>query len=100
MVPVAHPRLARFCFCALHLAEEASFSLEEAVAYRRVNDGIPQAEQLGDEGEARGRAEGLRVGICDLCEVLGVAMTAKRRAEIERLDADGLTALSDAIKRT
>jgi len=41
---------------ALHLAEEATFSLEEAEAYRRVNDEIAQAEQLGIEREARGEA--------------------------------------------
>ena len=77
---------------ALHLAEEATFSLEEAQAYRRVNDEIAQAEQLGNEGEARGEARGLRVGILDLCEALAIALRDERRALVERLGVSGLLA--------
>ena len=93
---------------AMHLAEEATFSFEEAEAYRRVNDEIAQAEQWGNEsearGEARGRAEGLkaglRVAIGDLCDVLGIAITEERRTAMGSLDEPALTALRDALKQT
>ena len=91
---------------AMHLAEEATFSLEEAEAYRRVNDEIAQAEQLGNDreargearGDARGEVRGLRAAVADLCEVLGIQLTAASRAEIEGLDGAGLTALRERIK--
>ena len=36
----------------------------------------------------------------DLCEVLGVEVTAERRAQLERMDLDQLVILKDHLKRT
>ena len=91
---------------ALHLAEEATFSFEEAEAYRRVNDEIAQAEQWGSEseargeakGEARGEARGLRTAVFGMCEVLGIVLSTKQKEAVDQMDASALAKLSDAIK--
>jgi hypothetical protein len=51
------------------------------------------------EGEARGRAEGLRKAIVDLCDVLGVAVGPERQARLDVLSADELDALRLALKQ-
>jgi hypothetical protein len=51
------------------------------------------------EGHADGRAEGLRVAVCDLCEVLGVALTPERQATLAEMDAAALDALRERLKR-
>jgi len=53
-----------------------------------------------DEGLKEGMKEGLRQTIRDLCDVLGLEMPPERHAELERLDADALSALRDRIKST
>lgn len=45
------------------------------------------------DGRAEGRADGLRLGIAGLCQVLGLPCDAPRRAQLERMNADELAAL-------
>ena len=47
---------------------------------------------------AEGEQKGIQQAITDLCEILGIEMTAERRAQIERLDLAGLSALRAHIK--
>jgi hypothetical protein len=47
----------------------------------------------------QGKAEGLRLAIADLCELLGVALGPKRRARLEIMGAAELEALRLALKR-
>jgi HEAT repeat protein len=44
-------------------------------------------------GEARGRAESLRLAVETACELLGVEIDTARRESLEALDVAGLTAL-------
>ena len=101
------------------LAAEATFSREEAEAYRRVFDEIQQARELADEaarkgearGEARGREQGLeqgleqgrrqglRAAIEDLAELLGLPVDEARRATLSQLDLTGLESLRTHLKR-
>jgi hypothetical protein len=61
-------------------------------------------KRLRREGEARGLAEGeakgLRVAVVDLCEALGVALSASRRASLEAMGVGELEALRLALKQT
>jgi len=55
-------------------------------------------EQGLREGEARGKADGLREAAEDLCELLGVSLTQERRAHLAGLDLAGLSALRSHLK--
>ena len=89
---------------ALRLAEEATFSFEEAEAYRRVHDEIAQEEQWGNEsearGEVRGEARGLRTAVFGMCEVLGLVLPREQKAAVDQMDAGVLAKLLEAIKVT
>ena len=50
------------------------------------------------EGEAKGKAEGLRAAIAMLCEVLDIELSAARRARLARLSAPELDALLEALR--
>ena len=74
-----------------------------------LDEGLKKGRDEGlkkglDEGLKKGRDEGLKEGlrqtIRDLCDVLGIACTSERLAELERLDVDALSALRDRIKST
>ena len=56
------------------------------------------------EGVQQGRQEGLQQGllhaILDLCEVLGIELTAERKAQIEQLDLTQLSQLRTHLKST
>jgi Uma2 family endonuclease len=110
------PVLSRFVGAWLVVVEG-----EEGPLLRLANDALgrdrwpteaEQARQLGEaegraegeaqgraEGEARGRAEGLRTAVLALCEVLGVAVDERRRAELGRMGVAELESLCDALKR-
>jgi hypothetical protein len=47
----------------------------------------------------KGKGEGLRVAVRDLCEVLGIALTPEQQAHIDALDLAGLGALRLALKQ-
>lgn len=47
----------------------------------------------------KGRDEGLRIAVLDLCEVLGVTPTEEQRAQLERLDARAIEALRARLKK-
>jgi hypothetical protein len=57
-----------------------------------------QLQKPKDEGEARGKAEGLRAAVADLCEVLGIGVTEARKAHLAGLDVAGLEALRQHLK--
>lgn len=66
-------------------------------------EGAREGEARGvREGEARGlregKAAGVREAVEDLCELLGVELTGERRAQVERLDLEGLEALRAHLK--
>jgi len=102
----------------LQWAEEATFTLEEAEAYRRVNDEIEQARQLAEEGETRGvekgkklgldegkklgldegKKLGLRQAIGDLCEAYGIDVEEAKQAYLARLGLEELDALRNHLK--
>lgn len=50
------------------------------------------------EGKEEGEQKGLQQAVLDLCEVLGIEVTPERKAQIERLDLAGLSALRTHIK--
>jgi hypothetical protein len=82
--PVLAQRLAQ------GLAEGAKKGLAEG-----EKKGRAEGEKKGrTEGEKKGRAEGekkgLRQGIEIACELLGIELTAERRAQMNELDASGL----------
>ncbi len=51
------------------------------------------------EGERRGKEAALREALVDLCEVLGLAMTAEQRADLDARDLPGLDALRTHLKQ-
>jgi hypothetical protein len=76
-----------------------SASADEAVVAALRARGVPALAAAVAEGEARGRAEGLRVGVVNLCEVLGIELGPERRAHLETLDPAELDALCTALKQ-
>jgi hypothetical protein len=56
-----------------------------------------QAEirKIQDEG----RVEGLQVAVRDLCELLGIALTAEQQTHLDTLDLAGLGALRAHLKQ-
>jgi predicted transposase/invertase (TIGR01784 family) len=52
-----------------------------------------------DEGVEKGVEKGLRIGVLDLCEVLGITPTEEQRAQLEQLDAHALEALRTRLKK-
>ncbi len=99
--PLAEGSFAR----ALEVARTTNLSEEEWTEYERekmaeqdYRGGIALAEKRAEE---RGRRQGLveaRAALTDLCEVLGIELTAERRAHLDRLDLAGLAALRAQIK--
>jgi Uma2 family endonuclease len=72
---------------------------DEAVVAALQARRVPALEALLAEGEAKGRAEGLRAAIVDLCEVLDIALGPKRRAHLISLRVAELEALRAALKQ-
>jgi len=75
---------------------------DELVA-RGLRDGEAKGLREGEakglrEGEAKGLREGLRAAVADLCELLGVSLTAARQADLAALDLAGLEALRQHLK--
>ena len=75
----------------------------EQVVQAEIRKIQAEGERLGKaEGERLGKAEGerlgLRVAVRDLCEVLGITLTAEQQAQIDSLDLDGLRALRAHLK--
>jgi hypothetical protein len=56
-------------------------------------------EESRAEGEARGRVEGLRAAVCDLCELLKISLTPGRQAELAEMQIAELDALRERLKR-
>ncbi len=50
------------------------------------------------EGERKGEEKALRRTIADLCGVLGIELTPRRRQSLQKLDQSGLSALWDHLK--
>jgi hypothetical protein len=62
--------------------------------------GEERGEKRGEErGEKRGEERGLRAAVRDLCELLGIALTAEQQAHIEALDLAGLGVLRAHLKQ-
>jgi predicted transposase/invertase (TIGR01784 family) len=92
---------------ALEAARTARFTVAEWDAY--IAAGMAIRSELGalalaeDQGKREGKREGLREGLCgavrDLCDVLGIALSAERDARVRESTVEQLTALRDEIKR-
>lgn len=94
---------------ALEAARTAGFTAAEWEAYilagialQNERGALAVAEKRGERrGEERGReqgledglSQGLRFGIRAICNVLAIELTVERTQHMDRLDADGLTAL-------
>lgn len=75
------------------LKEEAIWEDTKALSFR-------EGEVKGEaKGKAEGKAEGLRQAIVDLCDVLGIELDDRRKAELDTLDAGGLDSLRQALKQ-
>lgn len=63
-------------------------------------EGFQEGRQEGiQEGRQEGESRGLRAAVLDLCEVLGLSVSAAEHAALERLDIPALSALRDHLKR-
>jgi hypothetical protein len=61
---------------------------------------IRKIERQGEEhGEKRGEKRGLQAAVGDLCELLGIVLTAEQQAHLEALDLAGLAALRAHLKQ-
>lgn len=78
-------------------AEELVAKLESIVTDLLTR--VESAERRAAEAEAE-RIIGLRMGVESLCDVLGVELSAERRAHLETLDAAGLSALLAMIRKS
>lgn len=71
---------------AVELANEATFTLAEMDAYRKVMDEIQQAREFGDarhaEGEAKGKTEGKVEAILAVLAARGLAVNSELQARI------------------
>jgi hypothetical protein len=85
------------------LGHAARRALEAIMASGNYQYQGPFAKRYVAEGEAKGRAEGkaegLRTAVGDLCELLGIALGAARRAQLEAMGVDELEALRQALKQ-
>lgn len=61
--------------------------------------GHPEIEAVREEGREEGRVEGLRVGILDICDTLGIPVTSERRRTLDGMRASELDAMRVALKR-
>jgi hypothetical protein len=81
--------------------EELQMRYAELVKINAAERAAFRAEVI-EEGRAEGRAAehvaGLRAAIVDLCDVLGVAVSEARRAELDRMDAAQLDRVRLALK--
>jgi len=92
---------------ALEAARAAGFTEEEWEAYLRAGMAIQDergmlslARREGlEEGLEKGLEKGLREGIETVCDVLGIKLSDERRKKISGLDAAGLSALLESIKK-
>jgi predicted transposase/invertase (TIGR01784 family) len=87
---------------ALDAARTASFTVTEWDDYIRAGMAIQNERGMLSLAEKKGLDEGLTRGlrqtIRDVCDVLGIELTADRNMHLEQLDADGLSALRDQLK--
>jgi hypothetical protein len=84
-----------------HETPEEKAAAEQAarlilLAAPRVRDDL--VAQGVAQGARDGEAKGLRTAVADLCELLGIELTAEREAHLGTLDAAGLTALRQHLK--
>jgi Uma2 family endonuclease len=81
-------------------AEELVAKLESMVAdlLARAEDAEKRAAAEAERAEELHR-QGLRAGVESLCDVLAIELSAERRAQLEALDAAGLSALLATIRR-
>ncbi len=95
---------------AFEVARRASFTPFERDAYDRAKIAEQDARGSQDlahekgreegrkEGREEGLVEGLRHAVVDLCDLLGIEITARRRQVLERADPAALGALRERIK--
>lgn len=92
---------------ALDVARTTSFTPEEWEAYERAKmaeqdarGSLSLAHREGvEEGKRQGLTVGLRRAVLDLCEVLGIEVTAERQAELAAAEPAEIEALCERIKR-
>ncbi|HEU4409161.1 MAG TPA: hypothetical protein VFS43_28140 [Polyangiaceae bacterium] len=77
---------------------EASF--EHTLQNLLERKGYAGLDAVRAEGEARGKAEGLRAAVLDLCEAFGLEPTGEQRARLEAMGVGELEALRRQVKQT
>jgi predicted transposase/invertase (TIGR01784 family) len=90
---------------AIHNANEvlnalsAKAGVREMARRRQESLALYQMElsKAAQDGEARGRAEEARAGICGLAQVLGIDVAGDRRAQLDRLSLDQLIELRQRL---
>jgi len=85
---------------ALGLMERRKISPQEAFQLKDEAGWESAKQEAVAEGEARGKAEGLRAGVWDVCEVLGLVPTATQRAQVEAMNAEQLQVFREQLKQT
>lgn len=88
------------------LRDQASFEQDWIAFGQRkghelgLKEGVKEGIKKGiKRGIKKGRTEGLQTAVLDLCEVLGISLSAAQLQQIEGMDADALTALRAHLKR-
>jgi len=84
----------------LGLMERRKISPQEAFQLKDEAGWESAKQEAVAEGEARGKAEGLRAGVWDVCEVLGLVPTATQRAQVEAMNAEQLQVFREQLKQT
>jgi hypothetical protein len=77
---------------------EREAALEQALQNLLERAGYASLAAVRAEGEARGRAEGLRAAVVDVCEALGVELGPERLASLKALGPLELDALRAGLK--
>ena len=67
-------------------------------------EGRQEGERMGEkrgraEGRVEGEASGLRQAVLTACELVGIEVDARRQAEIDSLEADGLAKLLARLRQ-
>jgi predicted transposase/invertase (TIGR01784 family) len=91
---LSEPQLVR----ALDAARTAAFTAEEWDLYIRAGMAIQDERGALSMAHKQGLAEGRRQAIEDLCELLGIELTAERRAALVGMGAEALDELRGRIK--
>lgn len=90
-----HPLMRR----VIEAIEVDNLSSRELYLYKEEAEWEDTKTGSFDDGVKKGHKEGLRRGILDVCEVLGIAVQDERQRYLESLDAPALEVLRNRLKQ-